>query len=326
MTTSVLIPVYNGSRTIEATVESVLRQTRPADEILVMDDGSTDETYAMLQAHAPRVTLFHQPNRGVAAARNALCAVAKGEVVSFLDSDDLWHCRYLELIEKLHRAHPQAVGFFAGHVNFVGYGGYEWKEDPLEAHYEVQSIPALGFLRRYNADTGSFGSPSFCSVPRWVLQKIGPEPFKLDGVEDSYLCTTLPLFGGVVYASASAAAYRITEGSMSADRLKMFDIWVDLFRRLQPRYAAEAPHFLGVFNREYASRARQYGKTLMSAGRVEEGRRLFREALHTSHAPVSVGKSLGWLWASYLPRALQPKWPPVRRQWKPSEEEANLAS
>jgi|SRR5665213_556021 len=319
MKISSLIPVYNAQQTIQAALDSVLQQTRPADEIIVLDDGSTDDTPAILRSYVPRVTVLRQENRGVAATRNTLCARAKGDVIAFLDSDDLWHYRYLETVQQLFKDYPNAVGVFTGHVNFDGYRDYEWKVDPLATPAEVEVIEALAFLKAYNETTGQFASPSYLSVPKRVFQMLGDDPFRLDGVEDSYFCTTLPLLGDVVYAPAPLVAYRITDASLSADRLKMFAPWVEVFCLLKERYREQAEQpLLREFDLAFASRRRQYGKLLMAAGRRSEARTQFRVAVGSSLIPMSVAKSLGWLAASYMPGWLQPRWPSVRREWKPS--------
>lgn len=316
MTISVVIPVYNGARTIEATLDSVIRQTRPADEILLMDDGSTDDTAETLKTYLGRVTVLRQENRGVAATRNTLCAQATGDLIAFLDHDDLWHRSYLESIERLAIQYPNAVAFFTGHVNFEGYGDCQWSHDPTGTPAEAEVISGLDFLRRYNETTGSFASTSYLSLPRHVLQGLGRQPFQLDGVDDSYLCTSLPLLGAVVYAPAPLVAYRITRESQSSDRLKTFGRWVDVFRLLEERYRDEAEKpLLREFELAFASKRRQYGKLLMSAGRSPEARTQFRQAAANSMQPASIVKSLGWLIASRLPRGFHPRWPSVRREW-----------
>ena len=92
----VIIPAYNASATIDATIQSVLDQTHLADEILVVDDGSTDDTFARLSAYGSKIKVFRQPNQGVACARNFLCHQATGDLVAFLDADDVWHPDYLK--------------------------------------------------------------------------------------------------------------------------------------------------------------------------------------------------------------------------------------
>jgi glycosyltransferase involved in cell wall biosynthesis len=87
---SVIIPAYNGSPFIRQAIQSVLDQTYPHAEIIVVDDGSTDDTPQLVGAFGPRVTLIRQHNQGVAAARNAGLRAARGEFAAFLDQDDWW--------------------------------------------------------------------------------------------------------------------------------------------------------------------------------------------------------------------------------------------
>jgi glycosyltransferase involved in cell wall biosynthesis len=93
---SVVIPTYNRSELILAAVESVLSQTYTDYELIVIDDGSTDSTRERLRPYLDRIRYFYQPNRGVSAARNAGVKAARGEWLSMLDSDDVWHPTKLE--------------------------------------------------------------------------------------------------------------------------------------------------------------------------------------------------------------------------------------
>ncbi len=98
---SVIIPTFNRSALLHAAIDSVLRQTHPVREIIVIDDGSSDETPALMPAlaariQAPRVISLRQSNLGPAAARNAGVAAATGSLIAFLDDDDIWHAEKLE--------------------------------------------------------------------------------------------------------------------------------------------------------------------------------------------------------------------------------------
>ena len=87
---SVIIPTYNRGQLIRETLESVFRQEETSFEVIVVDDGSTDDTLEVLQGYASRIQILQQPNAGPGAARNRAAAQAKGKYLAFLDSDDLW--------------------------------------------------------------------------------------------------------------------------------------------------------------------------------------------------------------------------------------------
>lgn len=87
---SVILPTHNRAWTLKAAVDSVLAQENCPFELIVVDDGSTDETPALLRSYGGRLTVLRQENRGVSAARNTGIAHAAGELIAFLDSDDHW--------------------------------------------------------------------------------------------------------------------------------------------------------------------------------------------------------------------------------------------
>ena len=84
---SVIIPTYNRADGVREAVESVLRQTEPPLEIIVVDDGSTDGTAETLKTYGDSVRYIYQNNSGAAAARNAGIAASRGDIVAFIDSD-----------------------------------------------------------------------------------------------------------------------------------------------------------------------------------------------------------------------------------------------
>lgn len=98
-TVSVILPAYNVAAYIEESIASILAQTFNDFEIVVVDDGSTDDTAAIVEryaAHEARIRLVRQPNGGISAARNQAMRHASGEIMATIDSDDLWEPEFLE--------------------------------------------------------------------------------------------------------------------------------------------------------------------------------------------------------------------------------------
>ena len=87
---SVVVPTFNRSGTLRRALQSIARQTRAPDQIIVVDDGSTDDTRQMVTSRFPQAIYLHQPNRGVSSARNLGINSASGEWIALLDSDDEW--------------------------------------------------------------------------------------------------------------------------------------------------------------------------------------------------------------------------------------------
>jgi glycosyltransferase involved in cell wall biosynthesis len=115
---SAVIPYYNGSRTIAEALDSVRAQTLAPVEIIVVDDGSRPEEAKALDREARGCTVVHFPkNRGVSVARNAGVARARGDWIAFLDCDDLWDPRKLELQAAAVQANPDCVAIHCGMVN-----------------------------------------------------------------------------------------------------------------------------------------------------------------------------------------------------------------
>lgn len=109
ITISVIIPSFNRRNLLPRALDSVLQQTRPADEIIVVDDGSTDGTAAMLASRYPQVTLLQQNNGGVSKARNRGIHHASGDWIALLDSDDTWLPQKLQQQVTVIQQQPDSV-------------------------------------------------------------------------------------------------------------------------------------------------------------------------------------------------------------------------
>ena len=103
-TVAALIPVWNGAAFLAEAIESALAEA--PDEVVVIDDGSTDGSGAIAEGFGPRVRCLRQPNGGVAAARNAALNASNSDLVAFLDADDVWPRGRLALLREALEQHP----------------------------------------------------------------------------------------------------------------------------------------------------------------------------------------------------------------------------
>lgn len=114
--TSIIIPVYNAENYIQETIQSVLNQTYRPVEIIVVDDGSTDQSAENIRQFQQSEVKYHfQSNLGAASARNRGIELAQGEFLGFLDADDLWLPKKLELQMRSFQKHPELDMVF-GHI------------------------------------------------------------------------------------------------------------------------------------------------------------------------------------------------------------------
>jgi glycosyltransferase involved in cell wall biosynthesis len=320
MKISVVIPAYNAAASVDATIRSVLAQSVRPDEILVLDDGSTDDTFRRLDVYRSEITVLRQSNGGVAHARNVLCERARGEIIAFLDADDTWHPSYLEVQRRLIEEHPNAVAYFTQHEDLVGYADFPWKSGLPSFSTNPKRLSPLEFLRQYNRTPLSFQMSCFCILKK-VLTGFSDEPFpvSISGADDTYLHNILPLAGlEVVHCPAPLVAYRIIGSSISSDRLKMSRLVVRAFQMLEAHYkAGRDPVLFRAFQEAYASRLRDCGKFLMGASRTMEARGQFWQSAQIAFNARSIMKSIGLLCLSYCPLSIQPRWPSSQR---PSED------
>jgi len=115
---SVVIPAYNCVDFLPAAIESAMGQTRPPAEIIVVDDGSTDETLAAARSYGSPVRVVDQENAGVSAARNRAIELARGDWIAFLDADDVWRPTKLERQLDAAGRHPDVVCVFSDFRSF----------------------------------------------------------------------------------------------------------------------------------------------------------------------------------------------------------------
>lgn len=228
---SVIIPAFNAERYIAETLEHVLRQTLPDVEVIVVDDGSRDGTAAVV-ARYPSVRYIAKPNGGVSSARNRGVAEAQGEWVAFVDSDDLWHPRMLELMLSLVQRYPDAAMGLSASTGLTDYAGLSAPvpfKDGLPPHRlmtdfrEVFRFPYLGM--------------SSVFMRRERFQSIGGFDETLPRAEDVDMYLRL-LYGsaGYVRLDFQAVHVRTVEGSLSSDNVSGYRQLLFVYRRFLERH------------------------------------------------------------------------------------------
>ncbi|MFC1852053.1 glycosyltransferase family 2 protein [candidate division CSSED10-310 bacterium] len=143
---SVIIPVYNREQYVAEAIESVRQQTYRNFELIIVDDGSTDNTHHIVRS-IKEVRYIHQPNQGVAGARNTGIAAAQGEFLAFCDSDDVWPDHKLKTQLKFLLDHP-TVDYTIGHLkNFID-PGFELPSGVTEKLFEADRIGLMTLVSR----------------------------------------------------------------------------------------------------------------------------------------------------------------------------------
>ena len=160
---SAVIPTYDRRDAVLRALASVLAQTRAVDEIVVVDDGSTDGSAAAIRTAFPQVTVIEQPNRGVSAARNRGIAATSAEWVAFLDSDDAWQPRK---IERQLAALAEQPGMRLCHTDEV------WIRNGRRVNPRLRHAKSGGWIYR-NCLELCVISPSAAMVRRDVFTDIG---------------------------------------------------------------------------------------------------------------------------------------------------------
>jgi glycosyltransferase involved in cell wall biosynthesis len=206
---SVVIPCYNYGRYVADAINSALAQTYSNVEVIVVDDGSIDNSLEVINTFGNRVCVLSQPNRGHAAAENAGFARASGDVVMFLDADDLLYPTAVERVISQFDADTSKVQFYLEVVS----------EDKVSRGYtEPRKMSAESDIERLLFLFGAYPSPptSGNAYARAFLQRVLPFPEKeFLGATDNYVMVLAPLYGRVRICNEVLGAYRLHGKNMS---------------------------------------------------------------------------------------------------------------
>lgn len=144
---SVIIPTYNRAAYLQKALQSVKEQTYQSLEIIVIDDGSTDDTGKMLENYGGQLRYFYQENRGISGARNAGIKSARGEFIAFLDSDDYWLPEKTAQQLALFKQHPEYALVAARCASIRLDGSYREKNRPGKSGWVLEDLFKANFIR-----------------------------------------------------------------------------------------------------------------------------------------------------------------------------------
>jgi glycosyltransferase involved in cell wall biosynthesis len=276
MTVSVVIPCYNQGHLLSQAIESALHQSRPPDEVVVVDDGSTDMSAPVCRKYGARITYIHQENAGLSAARNTGIRSAASEYIQFLDADDMLRPTALEYLVESATNNPTAAVFRASWDEIDQHGsvtarvtGAELGPDPYHALFDPIAV----------------GPPCRYMVRRSVLLDVGLFDAELQSCEDWDMWLRIALAGNQFVTSQNAVVvYRRHSESMSRNHKRMWRSGAKVLRRARTRHGCDvctSAYWAGLASwREYcylsilradvraAIRARRFGYGLVISARA----------------------------------------------------------
>lgn len=298
---SVIVPTYNRANRIGNAIESILRQSVSVDEIVVVDDGSIDDTEARIATYGDSVRYIRQQNAGASAARNTGIRAASGDWIAFLDSDDSWHPQKIQKqLRALHESGASAccTGFdddagtaYINLVPEVPLGTSRFFQDGVDLVFRGNNHPLIQSLL----------------VRKSLITKLGMFDETLTVAEDTKLMYRIAFATGIVYINEPLFELnrkRETPGLMDEKNIDAVAVRYQCFCRVQSEaywllIAREAPcvRRVGAHIGYYAS---VLSELYSLKGRPALARRYAREALRFTRRPSTVAKCILLLLAPRL--------------------------
>lgn len=290
---SVIIPLYNKEREVEATLRSVLAQTLQPLEVVIVDDGSTDGSAAVVERIAsPLIRLIRQSNAGECAARNRAMSEARGDYFALVDADDGWKPEFLEEVAAMIEEFPDC-GIYSTAFDIVSPTGVVRGNCPTER----------GIVDNFwrESMTHYVTIPSATVLPRRVMEELGgfPEGMKMGG--DQWMWLKIASHYQVCFSPRALCDYSMVASNRSGAIYTPERCDNDLMQFLNPPYASREENF---WRAEFVAKC-AIGKalTLTAKGDVEYGRRTVHDFGYTRHYRRG-------LWKLRLLLLLPRKWRP----------------
>jgi len=256
---SVVMPAYNVAWCIRRAVDSVLAQDYLARELIVVNDGSTDDTRGVLEAYGARITLINQENRGMSAARNVAIRSAHGTYIAFLDADDRWLPEKLSRQVDLLQSHPE-IGFCSTAARV------ENDEGKLLSLWRCHHGSTRMLATLFAEGAAIAGGCSAVMVRKHLVDRVGLFDESLRGFEDPDLWMRLAAVSDYQCIDETLAVILRRESSVSRNLDAMRD---STLRSMRKNRELLPPKLRGRFWRNcIAGVYTDYAKPAYRAGRI----------------------------------------------------------
>jgi glycosyltransferase involved in cell wall biosynthesis len=296
---SVIMPNYNGGSLIGEALESIRRQTCQDYEVIVVDDGSTDNSRDVIEAMKPlfdgKLRYVYQPNQGCAAARNTGLRLARGEYIAFLDTDDLWKDERLQRHAEIFRRHPD-VGFCCS--NFLFLFEDQTTEDHFTKWVKIDQFPyglpiaaaeAFRLLLRVN-----FVGVGAATVRRSCVQAVGEFDQRYRQAEDYDFWLRCAMVTNFYVLRETLHFYRVRRGSLSSNWLENMEYNKQVIQNI----SVEHDHFVtqnklhGLVRGCVATRWYDIGNLRFERGQIGKAFASYLHGLFSDPALRNVGSFL----------------------------------
>jgi glycosyltransferase involved in cell wall biosynthesis len=218
---SVVITTYNTGRYLPETLESVFAQTHPAAEVIVVDDGSTDDSVEVARGYGDRITSIARPHGGLGAARNAGIDASTGDHLAVLDSDDLWDPDTLRVQLEVAARHPESALIAADGVAFGVPGEADRPLFAMQLDHPFSGTDQeelTGLFHREFVAGNRIACPAQTLLPRWVHDALGPVCATPNGAQDYDYYLRITRSFPITFHRARLARWRFRVDSMSGAR------------------------------------------------------------------------------------------------------------
>lgn len=286
---SVIIPTYNRAQYLGESISSVLAQEGPPFEVIVIDDGSTDETPALLERYGDAIRIVRQANQGIAAARNAGIAAARGRFIAFHDSDDIALPGRVACLHEFLSAHAEYDLAIGNGVFLPPEGSHAperpWLRPQVAAALDGREITVREIFR------WNLGQLQATLISRQGLLAVGPLDSEFLILDDLDIMLRLALRFRAMFFDRPLFAYRQHGVGISQNRMLLREESIRLAEKLrdhQPEMLARVGK--SAYDQRQARRYARLASMKLEAGDAEGARTAIAEACRL--APRNVGYRL----------------------------------